>query len=173
MILPVNKLFKEDLMRVYPISKSKKLCILCNTLTRIINSLDFENILTSIDSFDYDFDPDDGEVDGRDIISMFKSCPWDARIKLYKPFWLWSKVLGYYKPNEDFERIYINKRMFYKRDDKSCAKTMLHEIIHLVDNYDTVRRFGHGDNSPYGKEESAPWKISNIVIDELFDKFKC
>ena len=160
-------------MRVYPISKSKKLCILCNVLTRMINSLDFERVMNSIDSFEYDFDAEDGEVDGKDILKAFRNCNWDTRLKLYKPLWPWSKVNGYYKPDRDFEVIYLNSRRFAKRTYKDCAVTILHEIVHLVDNYDgTYRRYGHGDNSSFGKMESAPWKISKIVIDELYDKYE-
>lgn len=160
-------------MRVYPISKSKSLCILCNTLTRIINSIEFDEIMKSINSFDYDFDKDDGEVDGREILGSFKACTWDARIKLYRPWWPWSKVNGYYLPDRDYEVIYLNKRRFEKRLEKDSAITIMHEVVHLVDNYDgTYRRYGHGDNSAFGKRESAPWKISKIVIDELWDKFK-
>lgn len=159
-------------MRVYPKSKDKKLCILCNTLTRIINSEDFEKLMIGIKSFEYDFDPDDGEVNGEEVLRAFRNCIWDARVKLYYPWWPFSRVNGYYLPDKYLDVVFINKRRFKRRSLKSSAKTILHEIVHMVDNFDQSRRYAHGDNSPFGKSESAPWKISEVIIENLYDKYE-
>ena len=154
-------------MQIYPASKSKKLNNICKKLSLIINSEKFEKELRSMGDFDFSSDSD-GRVNGAEVWLSFVKCRWDARVRFYKPWWPWSKVNGYYNPSKGLKYIFINSRRFYKRSERSCAETILHEVIHLIDYADKTRFFGHGDNSPIGKSESAPWKISEIIIKNFY-----
>ena len=154
-------------MQVYPLSKSKKLNNLCRDLSRVLNSDSFFEELSKFDGFEYSSDSD-GVVDGNEVADAIKYCTIDARVILYRPWWRWSKVNGYFNASKAIDRIYINKYSFDKRDYRSCANTIMHEIIHLVDHWDKERSFSHGSNSPIGKAESAPWKIAKLVVDKFF-----
>lgn len=73
----------------------------------------------------------------------------------------WSKALAFFSsryPN----RININLAKL-NRSDGSIIATKVHEWVHLVDFHDPVERYGHGDNSRAGKENTAPYWIDNLA----------
>lgn len=83
----------------------------------------------------------------------------------YKRF---SKALAYFDPSEP-NVIYINTAKL-GRSDGSIGASCIHELVHAVDDTDIEHSFGHGDNSSYGKENSAPYWIDNLaaaMIDAL------
>ena len=83
-------------------------------------------------------------------------------IEEYKtPWWKRSNVLAY---TTDSRRIFINTRNL-DRSDASIAGTIAHELIHCVDNQDIKYYFGHGDNSPINKGQTAPYWIGKKVMD--------
>lgn len=82
------------------------------------------------------------------------------QVKVYYPKWRWSKAIGYYtsvRPND----ININGYMIKNRTVEQYVETIIHELTHLADGQ-TVESFGHGNNSPIGKENTAPWKIGKM-----------
>ncbi len=91
-------------------------------------------------------------------------------VKTYKPWWPWSKALGYFKPSEP-HTIYLNSRKL-NRSRGSITSSLWHELIHAIDNQDLSHEFGHKDNTwTPEKEETAPYKIDNFVH-ELIDNKK-
>ena len=62
----------------------------------------------------------------------------------------------------DPNSIYINTAKL-DRSLGSVVATLLHEFIHMVDNYDTLHSYGHGDNSARGKQNTAPYWIDNLA----------
>ncbi len=79
----------------------------------------------------------------------------------YKPKWRWSKAYGYYSADKPFT-IHIN---YYKsnRSLKSFIGTFFHEAVHMADHFDQIHKYGHGDNSNKGKENTAPYWIGNFA----------
>jgi hypothetical protein len=49
------------------------------------------------------------------------------------------------------------------REIESIAATIIHESIHALDNAEEAYTFGHGNNSPVGKENTAPYWIGNLA----------
>lgn len=72
-----------------------------------------------------------------------------------------TRALAYFDrryPN----RIYINTAKL-NRTDGSVIATIVHEWVHLVDEWIKNHRFGHGDNSAAGKQNTAPYWIDNVA----------
>lgn len=71
----------------------------------------------------------------------------------------WSRALAYFDPRYP-NRIYINAAKL-NRTDGSVIATIIHEWVHLVDYDDHLHSYGHGSNSPVGKQNTAPYWIDN------------
>jgi len=82
-------------------------------------------------------------------------------ISEYKPRWRWSKAIGYYSYKNP-TTINLN---IYKQDRSisSITNTLIHEAIHMADYFDRHHSFGHGDNSPKGKQNTAPYAIGSLA----------
>ena len=92
-----------------------------------------------------------------------------CHVKLYRGR-RWSKALAYFTPS-DPDAIYINTRRL-GRSDGSVIATIIHEWVHLVDHDDLKESFGHGSNSPVGKQNTAPYWIDNLaqgMVDQVED----
>jgi hypothetical protein len=50
------------------------------------------------------------------------------------------------------------------RSYEDIAGTIIHESIHAIDDEQLLYSFGHGDNSPSGKDDTAPYWIGNEAI---------
>lgn len=99
-------------------------------------------------------------------IILFKNSDQVMNVKLYKSRNPWSKAYGYYTPSRPFD-ININTRKM-NRSVESFIATLTHEMIHAIDGLDMVHNYGHGDNSSVGKDNTAPYWISNQAA-KLFD----
>lgn len=62
--------------------------------------------------------------------------------------------------------VYFNLRKM-NRSDASLAATLVHETVHVVDNYSSEFSFGHGGNSSNGKGNTAPYWIGNLAYQIL------
>ncbi len=83
------------------------------------------------------------------------------KVKLYRSRNPWSKALGYYIASRPFD-ININTRMI-NRTTSSFVVTLVHELIHAIDGLDKVYSYGHGNNKPYGKQDTAPYYIGRLA----------
>jgi hypothetical protein len=59
-------------------------------------------------------------------------------------------------------RLFLNFKKL-DRSTESIAATIIHETIHAVDDAEHLYTFGHGNNSPVGKENTAPYWIGNLA----------
>lgn len=96
----------------------------------------------------------------KEISELLKDSQMEIEVKLYKPKWKWSKVLGYFVkgyPNT----VFLNVRKIY-RDTNSITNTIIHECIHALDNNvnNSIIEFGH--NCGYF-DNTAPYEIDNIA----------
>jgi hypothetical protein len=82
-------------------------------------------------------------------------------VKTYKPWWPWSKAVAMFKPSEP-HTVYLSSRRL-NRSAASVVGSLLHEYVHLVDNLYSEYSFGHGSNSKYGKENTAPYAIGTMA----------
>jgi hypothetical protein len=53
------------------------------------------------------------------------------------------------------------------RASEDIAATIIHESIHALDDSENNYTFGHGNNSPVGKENTAPYWIGNLAFKML------
>ena len=53
------------------------------------------------------------------------------------------------------------------RSAESIAATIIHEGVHAADDAETQYTFGHGNNSPVGKDNTAPYWIGNHAYERL------
>jgi len=65
-------------------------------------------------------------------------------------------------------RLFLNYKKL-NRSIESIAATIIHEAIHAVDDAEQVYTFGHGNNSPVGKQNTAPYWIGNLALTMLLN----
>jgi len=95
-----------------------------------------------------------------EIAGLLLNSKLSIEVKLYKPQWLWSSVLGYFVESHP-NTIFLNARKIY-RESNSISNTIIHECIHALD-YDTnndIIEFGH--NCGYF-DKTAPYEIGMIA----------
>lgn len=78
----------------------------------------------------------------------------------YYPKWRWSKALGYFNPNKP-SHIYLNAYKLNRSLASVCA-SLTHEMVHYLDHKSDFS-FGHGNNNPNGKSNTAPYWIDNLT----------
>ena len=90
--------------------------------------------------------------------------------KWWNPYWRFKRVHGMFssnKPNEFEVNGYIKKTV------PQIVGTMHHESIHVLDHKYMQYSFGHGSNSPVGKENTAPYfigKLAKKLAESILDK---
>ena len=103
----------------------------------VLNSDDFYTLISNHGDFNC------SEFSSENISNIIKKSKLEVEVKIYKPRWRYSKVLGYFiKSNPN--KIYLNSRKIY-RDTNSITNTIIHEYVHAVDNSnnDNAIEFGH------------------------------
>jgi hypothetical protein len=73
----------------------------------------------------------------------------------------WSKADTYDDPDEP-TLIYINQWRINRSIPGFC-NAFVHKIVHAVNAENPQYEFGHGDNSPIGKENTAPYWIGSLA----------
>ncbi len=89
-------------------------------------------------------------------------------VKTYKSKNPWSKAYGYFSPAKS-DHIFLNTRKL-NRSKGSIVSSLIHEMIHYVDDKNKMESYGHGDNKPTGKENTAPYWIDNLAESIIDDK---
>jgi len=109
-----------------------------------------------------------GEQIVDDINNTPNNTPNNLHVRLYKSKNPFTSSLGYYSPSTPND-IFLNSRKL-NRSKGSIVSTLIHEWIHYCDDCNTHESYGHGDNSPIGKENTAPFLIDNIAESIVDDK---
>ena len=106
----------------------------------------------------------------------------DVKIGFYRSSWFFRNVVGHFKSSQP-NTIYLNTRHYdfkklkgesLEEDLRDKIETVAHELVHLVDSKSEYS-FGHGDNSPVGKENSFPYWFGKYAAnffkhDEFYTK---
>lgn len=86
-------------------------------------------------------------------------------VKLYTSRWPWSKAVAF--EDRRFPNVvFLNTRRLNRSVPSICA-TIVHECVHAVDSAEAGLRFGHLDNNPNGKENTAPYWIGDLAEEML------
>lgn len=97
----------------------------------------------------------------------------DFQISTYRPWWRWSKAIAS-TGDQTGCAINIYKLSSYIPD---LCDTIAHEFIHGANFYANPNMnpknaiFGHGDNSPVGKDNSTPYYIGDAVYKLIEPKY--
>lgn len=67
-----------------------------------------------------------------------------------------------YDDPQDKNKIHLNRRAL-SRPLHSICNTLMHQCVHAVDAFYSEYCFGHGDDNPLGKENTAPFRIAHIA----------
>ena len=105
-----------------------------------------------------EFDMSDAKTEK--IIELMKVAHKESSMEVHSYYKRWSRAYGYYEPNRP-TRININAAKL-NRSIGSLVASIIHEYVHFVDGI-TPLSFGHGSNSPVGKQNTAPYAIDNIA----------
>jgi hypothetical protein len=102
---------------------------------------------------------DMANVDAATIARLLKESTLRMTVNTY--LWPFSKADSYDDPKEP---AVINLNQWHiNRSTPSFCNTFIHKIIHAVNAENPQYEFGHGDNSPEGKENTAPYWIGNLA----------
>jgi len=104
----------------------------------------------------------DTEVANEDILlfmqDRFMNCIQEIKVsRRYNPFGSAIASFNPRRPNE----IRLNAWKLKRSADSICGSIM-HEFVHLVDNFYTTATFGHAYEYHVGREDSAPYKIGEL-----------
>jgi len=120
------------------------------------------------------------EVDPGDIASFMKDRYMNSiqRVRCRYTWNPFSKALAWFKPSlPNTITLHTRRLKRYKNKKQnidSLTGSIMHEYVHLVDNFYKYARFGHGDNRSYKafdeesemwtqKYYSAPYRIGGIA----------
>lgn len=67
-----------------------------------------------------------------------------------------------YDDPEDKRNLYLN-RWTIDRPLHSICNTLMHQCVHALNYIWDIYYFGHGDNNPEGKENTAPFRIAQFA----------
>ena len=95
-----------------------------------------------------------------EIAEILRDTDLEVEVGIYKPRWVYSKVMGYFVRNRP-NNIFLNSRKLY-RDTNSITNTIVHEYVHAVDNRNNndLIEFGHNCGT---YTNTAPYVIGNIA----------
>jgi hypothetical protein len=132
----------------------------------VLNSEDFYQLISNHGDFNC------SDLSSKDISDIIKNSPLEIEVKIYKPRWSYSKVLGYFiksKPNN----VFLNSRKIYRNTD-SITNTIIHEYVHAVDNNHNTNaiEFGHtcesfANTAPYIIGSYAELLIDGNEVSEI------
>jgi hypothetical protein len=137
--------------------------IYLGTNAKITECVEFANSLWLIDEFWIELNSKDKftftELPTPEIVQRVKLCEEIVTIKTYTPKWPWSNANAYITPKYK-NTLYLNNRKLFRKQ-AAIINTIIHECVHVADYGDDDNQitFGHGDNYPKGKENSAPYWI--------------
>ena len=107
-------------------------------------------------------------------INFHKNAPLSVIVvKTYKSKNPFSSAYGYFSPSKP-DHVFLNTRKL-NRSIGSITSSLIHEMIHYLDYKDPIHSFGHGENDPIGKNNTAPYWIDNVaqaIIDDKKPEFK-
>ncbi len=142
--------------------------VMIKEATRVANEIfkdkTFWNKILEVEQFDMT------TLDTQSIVNILKASIEEGIItKLYKPFWRWSKAMAKFEANHP-DSIFLSSRRLIRHSDwdiniASLVGSKYHESVHLSDNLCEWANFGHGNNSPIGKEKTAPYLIGDIAAE--------
>jgi hypothetical protein len=87
----------------------------------------------------------------------------EVAVRKYRPKWIGSRAMADTQfTSEGMPVIRFNARKLHRTTEDFVA-TLIHECVHGVDTLPKEMYFGHGNNSPKGKENTAPYRIERIA----------
>lgn len=99
------------------------------------------------------------------IAELIKSSGLEFKVELFYPSgWRaikYRNTFAYTDPNYP-NTLFLNLKKL-DREIEDIAATIIHECIHALDQEAVDYTFGHGNNSPKGKENTAPYWIGNLA----------
>lgn len=98
-------------------------------------------------------------MEGREVVEQDTPGEMNLHIKRYRPWWPWSKVIGYTKIGKS-KFMYVNWRKYKHFDSIAMASNIVHEWIHLMS-------FRHDSAQDH---DSVPYAIGYIT-GELAKKY--
>lgn len=134
---------------------------------KVVNSEEFKSKLEErINEFDMSIESDGTGITGPEMYDILNKSDKTYYVRVYKEWNPWSRTCGYFQGGNI---IHANYWYLKKVCTRSMVATIVHEGIHAEDENDGSDFFGHGDNSPIGKENTAPYAIDEIAA-EAFDE---
>lgn len=98
-------------------------------------------------------------VTGKKLLYLMDYNQIRCQVETYRPWWRWAPSVAKYKGGKD---IHLNSRKL-RRSVHSVRGSIMHEYVHLLDNFLSRYYLGHGTDSPKGKEHTAPYWLGSLM----------
>ncbi len=79
----------------------------------------------------------------------------DLSLQVYRPFFRWSKVIGYTRPNEN--TIYLNRYRLRDNSTAEVAANLVHEWTHKLG-------FDHDSKATSRRAYSVPYRVGDLFL---------
>lgn len=104
---------------------------------------------------------DMANISPQKIADMIRETDLQLSVDLYLPLPFAKDAYAYDDPLNP-TMIHMNKRTL-NRPAHSLCNTMVHQCIHAINAANPDYYFGHGDNNPEGKNNTAPFWIAGLA----------
>lgn len=134
---------------------------------QVVNSVIFRDKLVEIiNEFDYSIEADGTGITGEEMHQILNKSNRTYYVRVYKNWNPFSSTCGYF---EGGNIIHLNYWYIKRVGIREMVSTIVHEGIHAEDEVNPSDSYGHGNNSPIGKEDSAPYAIDELAA-ETYDE---
>lgn len=104
---------------------------------------------------------DMADIPPKKIVDMIDNTDLQLSVNLYWPLPNINTAYAYDDPQNPLA-IHMNK-MALNRPVHSLCNTMVHQCVHALNIQNPSCYFGHGDNNPTGKNNTAPFWIAGLA----------
>lgn len=130
---------------------------------RILSSPVAESTVCSMGFFDLSKDTS-GRVSGLELWTSMMSYEGICGVSGYTPPWWKHRRVNAYVARKFPDDIKLNNKRL-RRPLLEITETLIHEFIHVTDFNDKLSSYGHGGNSPKGKNSTAPRLVAKVLVD--------
>lgn len=139
-------------------------------VSRLLADEKFTDLVRELDHFDM---ADVAPIDVLVFVQHF--CKFnEVTVGTYTPFYWRSKARARFVPSRPYGVELSTRRLHRSSDPKlnnaSLVGSIVHELVHAADN-DCRFSFGHGNNKPQGKENTAPYKLGKLAKEYVLENY--
>jgi hypothetical protein len=133
----------------------KHLQLAVGTVNSLLTDFEFYTHIANRSQFDM------ANIPSEQLATLIRKTNLEMRVEFYYSILPFSNAITY----DDIDSpgtIWLNKWNIDRPIDFLC-NALMHQCVHAANSLHPEYYFGHGDNDPYGKENTAPYWIAALA----------